>query len=68
MGEGKGGKVETCSRIMDGNRRLGRDELRRTWMDYFDGMHNGYSSDCGFGVFEVVIIWLESKLQGMKWR
>ena len=38
----KGGKVESCSRIKDGNVRLaqGEDEVRRTWNEYFEDLYN----------------------------
>ena len=34
----KGGKVESCVRINDGNRRLDQreDEVRRIWKEYFE--------------------------------
>ena len=37
-----GGKVKSCSRIMDGNGRLtlGEDEIRRIWKDYFEDLCN----------------------------
>ena len=38
----KGGKVESCSRILDGNGRLvqGEDEVRMIWKEYFEDLHN----------------------------
>ena len=38
----KGGKVEGCSRIKDGNGRLtqGEDEVRRIWKEYFEDLYN----------------------------
>ena len=38
----KGGKVEGCSRIMDGNWRLaqGEDEVRRILKEYFEDLYN----------------------------
>ena len=38
----KGGKVESCSRIKDGNRRLaqGKDEARKVWKEYFEDLYN----------------------------
>ena len=38
----KGGKVESCSRIKDGNRKLvkGEDEVRRIWKEYFEYLYN----------------------------
>ena len=38
----KGGKVESCSRIKDGNRRLaqGEDEVQRIWKENFKGLYN----------------------------
>ena len=38
----KGGKVESCSRINDGNGRLaqGEDELRRIWKEYFEDLYS----------------------------
>ena len=40
----KGRKVETCSRIKDGNGRLaqGEDEVRRIWKEYFEDLYNIY--------------------------
>ena len=36
----KGGKVESCSRIKDGNGRLaqGEDEVRKIWKGYFEDL------------------------------
>ena len=36
------GKVESCSRIKDGNGglALGEDEVRRIWKDYFEDLYN----------------------------
>ena len=38
----KGGKVESCSRIKDGNGRLahGEDEVRKIWKEYFEDLYN----------------------------
>ena len=38
----KVGKVESCSRIKDGNGRLaqGEDGVRRLWKDYFEDIYN----------------------------
>ena len=38
----KGGKVESCSRIKDGNGRLaqGEDEVRMIWKEYFEDLYN----------------------------
>ena len=38
----KGGKVESCSRINDGNRRLakGEDEVRKIWKEYFKDLYS----------------------------
>ena len=37
-----GGKLESCSRIKDGNGWLaqGKDEVQRIWKDYFEGLYN----------------------------
>ena len=42
MSNAKGGKVESCSRIMDGNGRLalGEVEVRRIWKEYFEELYN----------------------------
>ena len=42
VSNGKGGKVESCSRIKNGNGRLvqGEDEGRKIWKDYFEGLYN----------------------------
>ena len=52
----KGRKVESCSRIKDGNRRLaqGEDEVRRIWKKYFQDLYNINTEEqfavqmCGF--------------------
>ena len=38
----KGGKVERCSRIKDGNRRLaqGKDEVRKIEKEHFEDLYN----------------------------
>ena len=38
----KGGKVESCSRIKNGNGRLvqGEDEARKIWKEYFEDLYN----------------------------
>ena len=38
----KGGKVESCSRVKDGNGRLvqGEDEVRKIWKSYFGDLYN----------------------------
>ena len=38
----KGGKLESCIRIKDGNRRLaqGENEVRKTWKEYFEDRYN----------------------------
>ena len=38
----KGGKMESCSRIKDGNGRLaqGEDEVRMIWNEYFEDLYN----------------------------
>ena len=38
----KGGKVESCSRIKDGNGRLaqGEDEIRKIWKEHFEDLYN----------------------------
>ena len=37
----KGGKMESCSRVKDGNRRLaqGEEEARKIWKEYFEGLY-----------------------------
>ena len=42
MSNAKEGKVESCSRIKEGNRRLaqGEDEVRRIWKEYFEDLYN----------------------------
>ena len=42
MSSAKGGKVESYSRIKDGNGRLaqGEDEMRRVWKKYFEDLYN----------------------------
>ena len=51
----KGGKVESCSRIKDGNGRLtlGEDKVRRIWKEYFEDLNIGTQEQvevqmCGF--------------------
>ena len=38
----KGGKVESCNRIKDGNGRLaqGEDEVKKIWKVYFEDLYN----------------------------
>ena len=42
MKEVNGGKVDSFSKIKDGNGRLtlGKDEVRRIWKDYFKDIYN----------------------------
>ena len=42
ISNGKGGKVESCSRIKNSNGRLaqGEDELRMIWKEYFEDLYN----------------------------
>ena len=42
MNNVKGRKVESCSRIKDGNGKLaqGEDEVRRVWKEYFEDLYN----------------------------
>ena len=42
LNNAKGGKVENCTRIKDGNGRLaqGEDEVRKTWKENFEGLYN----------------------------
>ena len=57
-GESKvnGGKVESCSRIKDGNERLtlGEEEKQRIWKNNFEDLYNIYNQEqvavhrCGF--------------------
>ena len=37
----KGGKVESCSRIKDGNGRLAQEEseMRKIWKEYFEDLY-----------------------------
>ena len=52
----KGGKVESCSRVKDGNGRLaqGEDRARKIWKEYFEHLYNIYTQEevvvhmCGF--------------------
>ena len=52
----KGGKMESYSRIKDGNGRLilGEDEVRKIWKEYFEDMYNVDTQEqmtvhmCGF--------------------
>ena len=38
----KGGKMESCSRLKEGNGRLaqGEDEVRMVWKEYFEDLYN----------------------------
>ena len=38
----KGGKMDSCSRVKDGNGRLaeGEDEARKIWKEYFKDLYN----------------------------
>ena len=40
--DAKGGKVEICNRVKDGNGRLaqGEEEMRKIWKDYFEDLYN----------------------------
>ena len=42
MNNAKGGNVESCSRIRNGNGRLaqGEDEVRRRWKKYLEDLYN----------------------------
>ena len=42
MSNAKGGKVESCSRVKDGNGRLvqGEGEARKIWEEYFENLYN----------------------------
>ena len=42
MSKAKGGKMENCSRIKDGNEklRLEKFEVRRIWKEYFEDLYN----------------------------
>ena len=42
VSNGKGGKVESFSRISNGNGRLnqGEDEVRKIWKKYFEDVYN----------------------------
>ena len=42
MNNAKGGTVESCSRVKDGNGRMswGEDEVRRICKNYFEDLYN----------------------------
>ena len=46
----KGGNVQSCSRVMDGNWRLvqGEDEVIKIWKDYFEDLEEVAVHMCGF--------------------
>ena len=56
MSNVKRGKMESCSKIKDRNRRLayGDDEIQRVWKEYFEDLHNIDTNEqavvhmCGF--------------------
>ena len=56
MSNVKGGKVESCSIVKDGNGRLayGKDEMRKIWKDYFEDLYSIHTQEklvlhmCGF--------------------
>ena len=56
VSNGKGGKVESCSRIKDGNGRLTQEEneVRRIWKEYCEDLYNVNTQEqvavymCGF--------------------
>ena len=58
MSNAKGGRVESCSRVKDGNGRLthGEDEARKIWKKYFEDLYNVNTQEevavlmCGFDV------------------
>ena len=72
----KSGKVESCSRIKDGNERLaqGRDEVRRIWKEYFEDLYNIDTQDqaavhmSGFDGVRRVNYLGESQLEELKLR
>ena len=47
MSNVKGGKMESCSRIKDGNGRMAQreDELRMIWKEYFGDLCNTDTQD-----------------------
>ena len=53
MSNVKGGKVESCSGIKEGNGRLalGEYEVRKIWKEYFEGLFNTDNQ-------EQVAVWL----------
>ena len=42
VSNGKGGNVDSCIRIEDGNGRLAQreDEVQRIWKEYFEDIYN----------------------------
>ena len=68
------GKVESCSRIKDGNMRLaqGEDKVLRIWKEYFEYLYNIDTQEqvavhmCGFDGIREVTILKENLLE--KWR
>ena len=51
MSNAKGGKVESYSRVKDGNGRLaqGEDEARKIWKEYFEDLYNIVNCSCTDG-------------------
>ena len=47
MSYAKGGKVEGCSRIKDGNGPLaqGKDEVRKIWKEYLEDLYSIYTQE-----------------------
>ena len=44
----KGGNIESCSRIKDGNERLaqGEDGVQRIWKEYFEDLYKFSRTGC----------------------
>ena len=76
MSNAKGGKVEICSRIRDGNGKLaqGDEEVRRIWKEYFEYLYNIDIQEqvgvhmCCFDGIRRGNAWEESYLEELKLR
>ena len=71
MSNAKGGKVESCSRVKDGNGRLaqGEDEARKIWNGYFEDLYNiDTQEEVALMAFREVTISEEIQLEEVRLR
>ena len=77
MSNAKEGKVESCSRVKNGNGRLAQEdeETRNIWKEYFEDLYNINKQEefalhmCGFdGIHREVNTLEESQLEELRLR